>query len=226
MQPVHITRVTTRDARFQLKPGEGVDAIHTAPQYAYAVAILETDRSLTGIGLALTLGPGTDMVCSAIETLGEILVGREIHELMAGFGGIFRQIADHPQLRWLGPHKGVVHLALASLTNACFDLWAKARDVPLWQLLIDLTPEQVVALLDFSYLEDVLTPADAVALLQGEAGLPPRAGECPDHGLSGLRHLGGLVPLQRRPGAGKCQAGRGRRVQRHEAEGRFGRDCA
>ncbi len=163
-----IARIRSRDARFQLKPGEGVDAIHTNPQYAYAVAELESDTGLTGIGLALTLGQGTEMVCNAIETLAAPLVGQEIEELMAGFGQVFRAIADHPQLRWLGPHKGVVHLALASITNACFDLWAKARGVPLWQLLLDLTPEQVVALLDLSYLEDVLQPEDVIQMLRAE----------------------------------------------------------
>ncbi len=163
-----IARIRSRDARFQLKPGEGVDAIHTNPQYAYAVAELESDSGLTGIGLALTLGQGTEMVCNAIETLSAPLVGQEIEELMEGFGQVFRSIADHPQLRWLGPHKGVVHLALASITNACFDLWAKARGVPLWKLLLDLTPEQVVALLDLSYLEDVLQPDDVIHMLRGE----------------------------------------------------------
>jgi L-fuconate dehydratase len=175
LSSVVITQVSTQDARFQLKPGEGVDAIHTNPQYAYAVAKLHTagspQGSLTGVGLALTLGQGTDMVCQAIETLAAPLVGREIEELMGDFGAVFRQIADHPQLRWLGPHKGVVHLALASITNACFDLWAKARGVPLWRLLLDLTPEQVVALLDLSYLEDVLLPGEAIDLLRRELPL-------------------------------------------------------
>jgi L-fuconate dehydratase len=88
---------------------------------------------------------------------------------MADFGRIFRQIADHPRLRWLGPHKGVVHLALAALVNACFDLWAKERGVPLWRLLVDLSPEQTVALLDLSYLEDVLSQDEALTLLRAEA---------------------------------------------------------
>lgn len=169
MNPVVITAVSTQDARFQLKPGEGVDAIHTNPQYAYAVTLLHTDASVSGVGLALTLGAGTEMVCDAIEVLARPLVGREIEELMASFGQVFRQIADHPQLRWLGPHKGVVHLALASLTNACFDLWAKARGVPLWKLLVDLTPAAILALLDLSYLEDVLRPEDVLRLLEQEA---------------------------------------------------------
>ena len=85
---------------------------------------------------------------------------------MADIGRTFRAFADHPQLRWLGPHKGVVHLALASIVNACFDLWEKARGLPLWKLLLDLTPEQIVALLDLSYLEEVLTAEDALALLR------------------------------------------------------------
>src|SRR5688500_17099857 len=165
MPSIIINRITTRDARFQLKPGEGADAVHSAPQYAYAVAQLHTDQPYIGVGLAFTLGGGNDLVCRAIEALAEPLVGRELEALMAEFGQIMRQIADHHQLRWLGPHKGVVHLALAAICNACFDLWAKAREVPLWRLLLDLTPQQVVALLDLSYLEDVLTPDQAIALL-------------------------------------------------------------
>lgn len=84
---------------------------------------------------------------------------------MAQWGATWKTLADHHQYRWLGAHKGVVHLALASLTNACFDLWAKSRNVPLWKLLLDLTPQQVVALLDLSYLEDVLTADEAVTML-------------------------------------------------------------
>ena len=166
MPAVTISAVTTADARFRLKPGEGADAVHTDPHYAYAVALLHTDDgAFTGTGLAFTLAGGNDLVCRAIQMLAEPLVGREIEALMAEWGTVFRRIADHPQLRWLGPHKGVVHLALAAITNACFDLWAKARGVPLWRLLLDLSPEQIAALLDLSYLEDVLSSGDAVALM-------------------------------------------------------------
>jgi L-fuconate dehydratase len=143
-----------------------VDAVHSAPVYSYAVTLLETDGPHRGTGLAFTLGGGNDLVCRAIETLAESLVGRDLEELMAEFGAVQRALAEHPQLRWLGPHKGVVHLALSSLTNACFDLWAKSRGVPLWRLLLDLRPEQVVALLDLSYLEDVLPPETALAILR------------------------------------------------------------
>ena len=145
--------------------------------------------------------------------LGQPLVGRDIEELMAEFGQVFRQIAEHPQMRWLGPHKGIVHLALASLTNACFDLWAKARGVPLWKLLLDLTPEQVVATLDLSYLEDVLLPQDAVTLLRNELPLAQGARSGTRERLSRLRHVGRLVSLFRRTGAGERTAGRGGRLR-------------
>ena len=104
--------------------------------------------------------------------LAEELRGREIEEMMANFGAIYKSLSNHHQLRWLGPHKGVVHLALAAIVNACFDLWAKSRGVPLWRLLLDLTPEQTVALLDLSYLEDVMPASRALAILSSE--LPHR----------------------------------------------------
>jgi L-fuconate dehydratase len=150
-----------------LHEGAGSDAIYTGAVYAFAVTRLHTENGPAGCGITLTLGRGNRLVCDAIEELGTALAGREIEELMAEFGAVARRLADDPALRWLGPHKGVVHLALASLANACFDLWAKARGVPLWRLLLDLAPEQVVALLDLSYVEEVLRAEDALAILRG-----------------------------------------------------------
>jgi len=169
-----IQALRTQDARFALGGGAGSDAVHSTSEYAFAVTLLESDCGLTGTGLVLTLGEGNRLTCEAIELLGQGLIGRDIGELMSDFGALSRSIADHPQLRWLGPHKGVVHLALASLTNACFDLWAKARQVPLWRLLLDLTPEQVVGLLDLSYLEDILTREEALHLVEEQS--PSRSG--------------------------------------------------
>ena len=100
--------------------------------------------------------------------LAKPLLGTAIEALMADFGSVSRNLADDPSLRWLGPHKGVVHLALASITNACFDFWAKSRGKPLWKLLLDLAPDEVVRLLDLSYLDEVLSERDALELLQGE----------------------------------------------------------
>jgi L-fuconate dehydratase len=169
-----ITKISTQDRRFQLEAGAGSDAVHSDPVYSFAVTLITLESGLTGTGLVLTMGRGNDLVCGAIELLGQQLQGRDIEELMAGFGTTFRRLADDVQLRWLGPHKGVVHLALASITNACFDLWAKSRGVPLWKLLLSLSPAQIVELLDLSYLEDVLTSAEALQLL--EAQRPSRAG--------------------------------------------------
>jgi L-fuconate dehydratase len=152
-----INKISTHDARYKLPAGAGTDAVHTNPEYCMAVTLLESDRGLCGTGIALTLGEGNRLVCEAIEMLARPLAGLEIEELMADFGSMAQRLGNDPCLRWLGPHKGVVHLALASITNACFDLWAKSRGVPLWKLLLDLKPEEVVRLLDLSYLEDEMS---------------------------------------------------------------------
>jgi L-fuconate dehydratase len=157
--------VEAEDRRFPLAGGAGTDAVHVVTEYAFAVTRLGTNAGLEGCGIALTLGRGNEIVCRAICALAPRLVCRDIEELMADFGPVSRCLADDPELRWLGPHKGVVHLALASISNACFDLWAKTRGVPLWRLLLDLTPRQVVSLLDLSYLEDDLTAEDALRIL-------------------------------------------------------------
>jgi L-fuconate dehydratase len=136
--------------------------------YGYGAARIEAG-DLGGTGLAFTLGGGNELIVSAIDHFGQQLVGRDIEELMSGFGRVFRSIADDPQYRWVGPHKGVVHLALGAITNACWDLWAKARGVPLWKLIVDLSPAELLAAIDLSYLEDVLTRDEALALLEAEA---------------------------------------------------------
>ena len=152
-----IQQISFRDARFPIGHGHGSDAIHKDPVYSYAVTQLHDDKGRTGVGLAFTLGEGNELVCEAARFYARRLVGKPIEEIMANFGAIQRGMADEQQFRWLGPHKGVVQLALASVTNACWDLWAKSRGLPLWKLLLDLAPEQIVATLDLSYLEDELT---------------------------------------------------------------------
>jgi len=163
-----IDSVHSFDARYALPAGAGSDAVHSESQYCLAMTLLKSRPDLMGVGMALTLGDGNRIVCELIEMLAAELAGKEIEELMADFGAVSRRIANHPQLRWLGPHKGAVHLALASITNACFDLWAKLRGVPLWRLLLDLSPERIVRLLDLSYLEDALTAQEALAILTRE----------------------------------------------------------
>jgi L-fuconate dehydratase len=161
-----INKVWTRDARFPIGSGQGSDAIHKDPIYSYAVTLLQDDQGRTGSGLAFTLGEGNQLVCEAAKFYAQRLAGKDIEEIMADFGALQKAMADDQQFRWLGPHKGVVQLALASMTNACWDLWAKARGVPLWKLLLDLTPEQIVATLDLSYLEDELTHHEALKILR------------------------------------------------------------
>lgn len=169
MASYSIDRITVSDLRYPLPSGAGSDAVHTDPEYCLAVTqLISVDGNICGTGFALTLGEGNRLVCEAIEILAQPLRGRAIDELMADFGRTARQLANDPMLRWLGPHKGVVHLALASITNACFDLWAKSRGVPLWRLLLDLEPDELVALLDLSYLEELLDENAAMELLREE----------------------------------------------------------
>jgi L-fuconate dehydratase len=161
-----IRQVTTRDARYSIGHGHGSDAIHRDPIYSYAVTQLQDSSGHIGAGLAFTLGEGNQLVCEASNFYAQRLVGKSIEEVMADFGRLQHDMADEQQFRWLGPHKGIVQLALSSVTNACWDLWAKTRGVPLWKLLLDLSPEQIVATLDLSYLEDELTAAQALQILR------------------------------------------------------------
>jgi L-fuconate dehydratase len=162
---MRIASFNTRDARFQIGKGHGSDAIHRDPVYSYAVTLLQTDSAHTGTGLAFTLGEGNELVCQAAAFIARTLVGRDLDELMASFGSWQHAASNEQQFRWLGPHKGVVQLALASVTNACWDLWAKSRGLPLWQLLLDLSDDSLLATLDLSYLEDALSPTAARSLL-------------------------------------------------------------
>lgn len=163
-----IRTITNRDLRYSLENGAGSDAIHNDPVYSYAVTDLVSNDH-TGTGFAFTLGAGNELVCQAAAFYAQQLIGKEIEDIMHSYGTIFKQFANEQQFRWLGPYKGIVHLGLASVTNACFDLWAKKRNVPLWKLLTDLSPSAIISLLDFSYVEDVLTKAEALQMLQKEA---------------------------------------------------------
>ncbi|MDB6064348.1 MAG: mandelate racemase [Pedosphaera sp.] len=160
-----IKSISSRDARYPIGQGHGSDAIHRDPVYSYAVTQLHDDQGRTGSGFAFTLGEGNQLVCEAARFYAQRLVGNSIEDIMADFGSRQRAMADEQQFRWLGPHKGIVQLALASVTNACWDLWARTRGVPLWKLLLDLSPEQIIATLDLSYLEDELFAAQALNII-------------------------------------------------------------
>jgi L-fuconate dehydratase len=138
------------------------------PDYSAAYVALETDDpgGLAGHGLTFTIGRGTEVCVAAIEALVPHVVGSTVEELVADLGGLWRRLVTDSQLRWLGPEKGVIHLATAAIVNAVWDLYAKVECKPLWKLLADLTPEQVVACVDFRYIDDALTPDDALAILR------------------------------------------------------------
>ena len=160
-----IRAYSVHEVVFDLEEGAGSDAVHSNPQYGYAVTILKTDSGLEGTGLTFTLGAGTGLITEAIRMLINPLIGRDVEELMSEFGRVQATLSNHPQIRWLGPHKGVIHAALSSMTNACFDLWAKQRGVPLWKLLLDLPSSDLVNLIDLTYYADVLTAGEAVQML-------------------------------------------------------------
>ena len=163
-----IKKIEIQDRRFALNNGAGSDAIHRNPIYSYAVTNLVDDSGLVGTGFAFTLGEGNDLVCKAADFYAQNLKGKDIEDIMSDFGTLSNQLSNEQQFRWLGPHKGIVHLALASVTNACFDLWAKKRGVPLWKLLTDLSPEEIVNTLDLSYLEEELTRGQALDLIKNQ----------------------------------------------------------
>jgi L-fuconate dehydratase len=137
------------------------------PDYSAAYVALETDHpdGLTGHGLTFTIGRGTEVCVAAINALAPHVVGSSVEELVENMGGWWRSLVADSQLRWLGPEKGVIHLATAALVNAVWDLYAKLECKPLWKLLADLTPEQLVECVDFRYIEDALTPDEALELL-------------------------------------------------------------
>ena len=166
-----ITGFETVDVRFPTSlRRDGSDAMHADPDYSAAYVILRTgDPDLQGHGFCFTIGRGTEICVQAIRALAPAVVGAKAEELFADMGGMWRRLVGDSQLRWLGPEKGVIHLATAAVVNAVWDLYAKARGKPLWKLLADLEPEEVVALVDFRYLTDALTPAEALALLRAKA---------------------------------------------------------
>ena len=147
----------------------GSDAVHPDPDYSAAYVILRTDGDVTGHGFTFTIGRGTEVVVAAIEALKHFVVGRDLADITHAMGDFWRDVTNDGQLRWLGPEKGVTHLALAAVVNAVWDLWAKQEGKPLWKLIADMSPDDLVSCLDFRYVTDVLTPDDAAEMLAEQA---------------------------------------------------------
>lgn len=179
--PLTITDLTVHDIRFPTsKHLDGSDAMNPDPDYSAAYCVLHTngENHLTpslspgerggpeGHGMTFTIGRGNDLCCRAIEALRPLIVGQSLDAITADMGKFWRHITGDSQLRWIGPEKGVIHLATAAVVNAVWDLWAKVAKKPLWRLLADMTPEELVRCIDFRYITDALTPEEALAILR------------------------------------------------------------
>ena len=169
LAPDNIIRdVTVRDIRFPTSlESHGTDAVHTDPDYSAAYVVLSVSGlDVLGHGHTFTLGRGTEIVVCAIRALLPIVLGRSVLEILTDFGAVWRELTNESQLRWLGPEKGVTHLAVSAVVNSLWDLWGKIEGKPVWKLLADMTPEETISLIDFRYITDALSKEDALGILR------------------------------------------------------------
>ena len=176
MKPITITNVRVVDLRFPTsRESIGSDAVNKDPNYSAAYCILETDAEIEGHGLTFTLGRGTELCVTAIQYLSKFVCDRTLESITSDLNGLYLQLVGDTQFRWLGPEKGVIHLACGALLNAVWDLYAKAEGKPVWRLLAEMTPEEIVSIVDFRYISDALTPDEALAILRtGKSGQAER----------------------------------------------------
>ena len=168
---IRIVDLIAHDIRFPTSRSlDGSDAMNPDPDYSAAYVVLKTDHSngLEGHGMTFTIGRGNDLCVQAIEAMRHLVVGHTLEEFTSDMGRFWRHVTSDSQLRWVGPEKGVIHLATAAIVNAVWDLWAKVEGKPLWQLLCDMSPEEIVRCIDFRYITDALTPSEAVELLKAQ----------------------------------------------------------
>ncbi len=166
-----ITGLRTIDLRFPTSAGlDGSDAMNPDPDYSAAYVVLDTDTDgLEGHGLTFTIGRGNDICVAAIEAMRHLVIGLDLDWIIENPGRMWRHLTGDSQLRWIGPDKGAIHLATGAVVNAIWDLWAKAVGKPVWRLVAEMTPEELVRTIDFRYLTDAITPDDALTLLTNRA---------------------------------------------------------
>ncbi len=166
-----ITGLRIRDVRFPTSLSlDGSDAMNPDPDYSAAYVVLKTDTAgLEGHGLTFTIGRGNEICVAAIGALRERVIGLDLDWIAADAGRFWRHVTSDSQLRWIGPDKGAIHLATGAVVNAVWDLWAKSVGKPVWQLVADMTPEELVRTIDFRYITDCITPDEALALLTKRA---------------------------------------------------------
>lgn len=179
-----ITSVRSYDVRFPTSLDlDGSDAVNVDPDYSAAYAVLEADNGERGYGLVFTAGRGNEIVARAIESYGQRLIGLELDDLVANLGDAARRLVHDSQLRWLGPEKGVSHMAAGAVINTLWDVRAKREGKPLWRLLVEMSPEELVSTIDFTHITNALTPEEALELLRaGEPGKAARVAELEAHG--------------------------------------------
>ncbi|KAK8784190.1 mitochondrial enolase superfamily member 1-like [Amblyomma americanum] len=162
-----VTKVDVRDVRFPTSLGyHGSDAMHTDPDYSCAYVVISTDTDFQGHGLTFTIGRGTEIVVAAVRALAPLVVDVSLESIYTNFGQFWRKLTSDSQLRWIGPEKGVIHLATAGVINALWDLWGKIEGKPVWKLLADMSPQEIVSLIDFRYISDLLTKEEAIGILE------------------------------------------------------------
>lgn len=179
-----ITTLSTHDLRFPTSASlDGSDAMNPDPDYSAAYVVLGTDGPLEGHGLTFTIGRGNEVVVAAIEALRDRVIGLELDWIAENPGRFWRQVTGDSQLRWIGPDKGAMHLATGAVVNAVWDLLAKRANKPVWRYVADMTPEQLVSIIDFRYLTDAITPDEALAIFRNaEAGKVERIAELEANG--------------------------------------------
>ncbi|MSV38661.1 MAG: fuconate dehydratase, partial [Actinobacteria bacterium] len=163
-----ITGFKTTDVRFPTSRGlDGSDAMNQDPDYSAAYLEITTeDPELSGFGLVFTIGRGNDLQCAAIDLLADFVIGKNVSDLSKHMGAFAKSLVRDSQMRWLGPEKGVTHMAAGAVINAVWDLVCKQSGKPLWKHLSDLSPEEIVELVDFRYITDLLTPDEALEILK------------------------------------------------------------
>lgn len=182
---IRITEAIIKDVRFPTSRGKhGSDAMNPDPDYSAAYLILKTDQDgLEGHGLTFTIGRGNEICCAAIGAIADQVIGKTLASITGDFALFWKEIVGDSQIRWLGPEKGVVHLAAGALINAVWDLYAKSEGKPLWRLLADMSAEELVSCIDFSYITNVITPEEALKILkEQEASKEERIKELLDKG--------------------------------------------
>jgi L-fuconate dehydratase len=175
---LRIRDLVARDIRFPTsRQDDGSDALNRG-DYSATYIVLETSEGLSGHGLTFTNGRGNEIVVAAARALAPLVVGRELCDITKDMRGFYHSLAQDAQLRWLGPEKGILHMATGAVVNAVWDLWARREGKPLWKLLVDLSPEQLVDCIDFMWITDALTPDQALTILRAkEAGKAEREAE-------------------------------------------------